>query len=74
MTAHYRLCIIIKAVRSEDGVVQTVTVALRNRRAKGDRHLPADELEVGVQRLALVLPVEEREGGSSAESEQACDS
>ena len=40
---------------SEDKVVRTVVVALRNGHTKGKQSLPWDRLEVGVQRLALIL-------------------
>ena len=50
------LYVVLKLSPSEDGVVRTVRVALRNHRAKSGRFLPREELEVGVQRLVLVVP------------------
>ena len=55
VTKYYRLCIVLEVKTSEDGVVRTVTVGLRNRRG-GKRSLPQEKLEVRVQRLSLVLP------------------
>ena len=56
VTLHFRLCIILEASPSEDGVVRTVQVALCNHWAKSGRFLPREELEVGVQQLVLVVP------------------
>ena len=56
VSSHCRLCIILEANPSEDGVVHTVQVALRNRRAESRRFLPREELDVGVQRFVLVVP------------------
>ena len=59
VSSHFCLCIIIEAKPSEDALVCTVQVALRNRRAKSGCFLPREKLNVGVQRLVLVLPVAE---------------
>ena len=56
---YYHLCVVVKAKASGDGVVRTVTVSLRNRRAVVLKLLPNEEFEVGVQRLILILPEEE---------------
>ena len=56
VTKHYRLCIVLEAKTSEDGIVRTVVVGLRNRRGKVMKSLPQERIEVGVQRLLLVLP------------------
>ena len=58
----YRLCVVKRIEPSEDGVVRTVIVGLRNRRSKGVRtgHVEPVEMEVGVQRLCLILPREEQ--------------
>ena len=50
VTLHFRLCVVLEANPSEDRVVRTVRVALRNRWAKSGRFLPREELDVGVQR------------------------
>ena len=58
---HYRLCIVLEANKSEDEVVRTVTVGIRNRRGKGACScLPFERMEMGVQRLALILPKAEQ--------------
>ena len=57
--SYYRLCVIMKAEASQDGVVRTVTVSLRNMRAVGLKLLPNEEFEVRVQRLILILSTEE---------------
>ena len=59
VSSHFYLCIITEVKASEDAVVPTVQVALRNRRAKSGRFLPREELNIGVQRLVLVIPVAE---------------
>ena len=56
VSAHYRLCMVVDTIKSDDGVVRTVKVSLRNRRAKKNRDLPAEEIEVAIQRLVLVQP------------------
>ena len=50
------LYVILKVSPSENGVVQTVQVTLCNCWAKSGRFLPREELDVGVQRLVLVVP------------------
>ena len=58
---HYRLCVVREIIpSSESGIVRTVIVAMNNRQAKGKKFLPASTLEVGVQRLSLIVPVEEQ--------------
>ena len=57
VSSHFRLCIVIEAKLSKDEVVRTVQVVLQNRRAKSGQFLPREELDIGVQRLVLVLPV-----------------
>ena len=52
-----------EVTKSEDGLVRTVRIVLRNRRDGKDvvkQHLEPVELEVGVQRLCLILPVSEQ--------------
>ena len=56
VSLHFHLCIVLEANPSEDGVVHTVCMALRNHQAKSGRFLPREELDIGVQRLVLVLP------------------
>ena len=59
VSRHYRLCIVTEALKSEDGVVQTVTVALCNRQARRNCFLPRETKKLGVQKLCLILPASE---------------
>jgi hypothetical protein len=60
----YRLCRIAEVFESEDGLVRTVRVGYRERRA-GAAHVykstALTEMEVAVQRLVLLVPEEELE-------------
>ena len=63
VTSYYRLCLVKEVTKSEDGLVRTVKVVLRNRRDGKNvvkQHLEPVEMEVGVQRLCLILPVSEQ--------------
>ena len=63
VTSHYRLCLVKSVTKSKDGLVRTVKVVLRNRRDGQDvvnKHLEPVEIEVGVQRLCLILPVSDQ--------------
>ena len=63
----------VKTLLSEDGVVHTVTVALNNRRSNGTQVLAKDEMEVGAQRLCLILPVAEQNNEERARVDQWID-
>ena len=60
ISKYYRLCIVVKTLLSEDSVIRTVIIAFNNQRSKGTQVLAKDEMEVGVQRLCLILPVSEQ--------------
>ena len=63
VASHYRLCLVKEITKSQDGLVRTVKVVLRNRRSGKDvvnQHTEPAEMEVGVQRLCLILPVTEQ--------------
>ena len=60
----------VKTLLSEDGVVRTVTIALNNRRSKGTKILAKDEMEVGAQRLCLILPISEQDTEEQAKMDQ----
>ena len=62
VSSYYRLCVVKEVKPSEDGVVRTVVVGLRNRRSKDSKagHSEPVKLEVGVQRLCLILPREDQ--------------
>ena len=62
VSSFYRLAVVKRILLSEDGVVRTVVVGLRNRRLKSAKagRMETVELEVGVQRLCLILPREEQ--------------
>ena len=58
----YRLCIVLETTVSRDGIVRTVRVGFRPRRACGPgayRSVPLDEMEVAIQRLVLLVAKEE---------------
>jgi hypothetical protein len=60
----YRLCRILDVTKSEGGVVRTVLIGFRARRAPSGHRLSyaaLDQLEVAVQRLVLLVPSEEIE-------------
>ena len=65
VSRYYRLCIVKRVMESEDGLVRTVVVGLRNRRSRDVRagHSEPVEMEVGVQRLCLILLREEQTKG-----------
>ena len=63
IVANYRLCKVIKAVPSDDGQVRTVTVGYLPRKALRQvvyHPVPLQSKEVAVQRLVLIMPVEEQ--------------
>ena len=60
---YYQLCIIVKILFSKDSVVCTVIIAFNNRCAKSTQSLVKDELEVGTQRLNLLLMSNDFHGG-----------
>ena len=63
VSSYYRLYVVKSVTKSEDGLVRTVRIALRNRRSGKNvvtGHLEPIEMEVGVQRLCLILPKEEQ--------------
>ena len=58
----YRLCIVLETTVSRDGVVRTVRVGFRPRRACGPgayKSVPLDEMEVAIQRLVLLVAKDE---------------
>ena len=66
----YRLARIVKVLPDEHGIVRSCVVAMRPRREgeTGDKkykHKPAEELTLGVQRIAVLLPVEEQSASES---------
>ena len=63
----------MKTLLLKDGVVRTVTVALNNCRAKSTQFLAKDEMEVGAQRLSLILPVAEQNNEERARVDQWID-
>ena len=63
IVANYRLCRVIEAVPSNDGRVRTVTVGYLPRKSRRQvvyHPVPLESKEVYVQRLVLILPVEEQ--------------
>ena len=69
----YRLCIVLETTVSRDGVVRTVRVGFRPRKACGPgayKSVPLDEMEVAIQRLVLLEP-KEKEAGVGAEVQDA---
>ena len=63
----YRLARVSGLLAGEDGVVRTVKLVLRDRRKR--RGAPETrEVIMGVQRLCVLLPVEEQQGGVVASS------
>ena len=62
----YRLGRILEAYKDKHGVVRTVKVGLRRRDQREDARSyvakPLDEIEIGVQRLAVICPAEEQVG------------
>ena len=62
VSSYYRLCIVTATKESEDGLVRTVEIGLRNRRGGGGvgRSLPLERMNVGVQRLCLIVPRKEQ--------------
>jgi hypothetical protein len=62
----FRLCRVKSTFPDPEGVVRTCQVVMRPRRIGesgkvGYKHKSPEELEVGVQRLAVILPVEEQD-------------
>ena len=61
--ANYRLCRVLQAEPSEDGCVRTVTVGYLPRKAHNRvayHPMPLEQKEVAIQRLVLILPIEEQ--------------
>ena len=58
----YRLCQVSKLLPSDDGLVRTVEVQLGNKKLT-KRNLPAKDLVTAVQRLVLLVPVDELQQG-----------
>ena len=70
----YRLCKVVGVKIGEDGQVRSCEVALRPRRKGEDhgeryQHKKLATLTVGVQRIAVILPVEEQEGEEGGRSQ-----
>ena len=70
----YRLCRVSKILPDHEGTVRTVQVSMRPRRlGESSRATYTNKglqiLEVGVQRLAVVLPVEEQQGSNKGQGE-----
>ena len=62
----FRLCRVKTILPDSEGIVRTCQVVMRPRRVgepgkAAYKHKSLEELEVGVQRLAVILPVEEQE-------------
>ena len=74
----YRLCRVVGVKVGEDGLVRSCDVALKPRRKGEDQgkkyqHKTLATITVGVQRIAVILPVEEQEreeGGRSQLQEE----
>ena len=65
----YSLCIVLETIVSTDGIVRTVRIGFRPRRACGPgayRSVPLDEMEVASQRLVLLVPKEETSADGKA--------
>ena len=62
----FRLARVCELHPGEDGVVRTVTIALRDRRKRGERPV-VRKLPMAVQRLAVLLAVEESWSGGLLE-------
>ena len=65
----YRLCRVIKAEPSEDECVRTVTVGYlprKNVKQTVYHPVPLEEKEVAIQRLVLLVPVEEQQNNEQA--------
>ena len=60
----YRMCRVVEEKQDEHGIVRTVTVELRGKhKDSGDpdyKNRRVKAIEVGIQRLAVILPVEEQ--------------
>ena len=70
----YRLCRIVGVKVGEDGQVRSCEVTLRPRRkgedqGEKDQHKKLATITVGVQRIAVILPVEEQEGEEGGRSQ-----
>ena len=70
----YRLCRVVGVKVGEDGQVRSCDVALRPRRKGEDQgkeyqHKTLATITVGVQRIAVILPVEEQEGEEGGRSQ-----
>ena len=62
----YRLAIVRRVLPDEEGVVRSVILGVPSRRRRGQQ-VQVDEMRMAVQRLAVLLPVEERwQGGLAA--------
>ena len=70
VAATYRLCRVSKVFPSEEGVVQTVEVQLRNRKVT-KRHQPVKNLLTAVLRLVLLVPADEGQPRAQVQQEQA---
>ena len=55
----YRLARVVAVKPDEDNVVRTATISLRDRRRRGQA-VTTREIAMAVQRLAVLLPVEEQ--------------
>ena len=77
----YRVCRVLKIKKSSDELVRTVTVGLRDRRKTFTdpknirKYFPAPlaELQVGVGRLVLLVPVEEQSEENKNKEVDSCD-
>ena len=70
----YRLCRVVGVKTGEDGHVRSCEVALRPRRKGEDQEAryqckKLTTLTVGVQRIAVILPMEEQEGEERRENQ-----
>ena len=62
--ASYRLALVSAVHPDAEGHVRTVTLSLPNRRRRGQQGAKV-EVKMAVQRLAMLLPVEEQGGPES---------
>ena len=67
IVANYTLCRVVEAKPFKDGCVRTVTVGYLPRKAVRQvvyRPVPLETKEVAVQRLVLIMPVEEQQSSN----------
>ena len=65
----YRLAVVAGVKPDEDGLVRTALITLRDRRKRGAK-LETRQVPMAVQRLAVLLPVEERWKGGMLDPQE----